>query len=49
MSAIEKREMNAIVFLTIVLFCSLIVNDGWSETTATNAPVQDEAVQAVLG
>jgi len=22
---------------------------GWSETTATNAPVQDEAVQAVLG
>jgi len=23
--------------------------EGWSETTATNAPVQDEAVQAVLG
>jgi len=22
---------------------------SWSETTATNAPVQDEAVQAVLG
>jgi hypothetical protein len=22
---------------------------GWSETTATNAPVQDEAVQAILG
>jgi len=22
---------------------------GWSETTGTNAPVQDEAVQAVLG
>jgi hypothetical protein len=24
-------------------------HQGWSETTATYAPVQDEAVQAVLG
>jgi hypothetical protein len=24
-------------------------NQGWSEPTATNAPVQDEAIQAVLG
>jgi hypothetical protein len=26
-----------------------VKSPGWSETTATNAPVQDEAVQAVLG
>jgi len=26
-----------------------LTNPGWSETTATNAPVQDEAVQVVLG
>jgi len=27
----------------------LVVYEGWSETTTTNAPVQDEAIQTVLG
>jgi hypothetical protein len=33
--------------LTTIIPCLGI--QGWSETTATNAPVQDEAIQAVLG
>jgi len=29
--------------------CWKDLDEGWSETTATNAPVQNEAIQAVLG
>jgi len=35
--------------LSYPLITHLVGPTGWNETTATNAPVQDETVQAVLG
>jgi len=32
-----------------VTFGSIVFCVGWSEPTTTNAPVEDEAVQVVLG
>ncbi len=35
--------------LTIYSTCLPLLRGGWSEPVTTNAPVQDEAIQAVLG
>ncbi len=32
-----------------ILFCRVVLDCGWSEPAATSAPVQDEAIHAVLG
>jgi len=45
----DKHSFTNVIVVPLLQPVGYLWGEGWSEPAATNAPVQDEAVQAILG